>query len=46
MAFKLAKPAERGWRRLDGSEQLARVIEGVCFRDGEPVQAAEDQAAA
>jgi transposase-like protein len=46
MVFKLAKPAERRWRRLDGSERLAQVIEGVRFRDGEPVQAAEEQAAA
>ena len=46
MVFKLAQAAERHWRRLDGSERLARVIEGVRFRDGEPVQATEDQAAA
>jgi putative transposase len=46
MVFKLAKSAERHWRRLDGSERLAQVIEGVHFRDGEPVQEAEDQAAA
>ena len=46
MVFKLAKSAERHWRRLDGSERLAQVIEGVRFRDGEPVQEAEDQAAA
>lgn len=46
MVFKLAKSAERHWRRLDGSERLAQVIEGVRFRDGEPFQAAEEQAAA
>jgi transposase-like protein len=46
MVFKLAQSAERHWRRLDGSERLAQVIEGVRFRDGEPVPAAEDQAAA
>jgi putative transposase len=46
MVFQLAQAAERHWRRLDGSERLAQVIEGVRFRDGEPVQAAEDQAAA
>ena len=46
MVFKLAKSAERHWRRLDGSERLAQVIEGVRFHDGEPVQAAEEQAAA
>ena len=46
MVFKLAKSAERHWRRLDGSQRLARVIDGVRFRDGEPVQATEEQAAA
>ena len=46
MAFKLAKAAERHWRRLDGTERLAQVIAGVRFRDGEPVQTAEEQAAA
>ena len=46
MVFKLTQSAERSWRRLDGSERLAQVIEGVRFRDGEPVQAAEEQAAA
>jgi putative transposase len=46
MVFKLAKSAERSWRRLDGSERLAQVIQGVRFRDGEPVQAAEERAAA
>jgi putative transposase len=46
MVFKLVKSAERTWRRLDGSQRLAQVTEGVRFRDGEPVQAAEEQAAA
>ena len=50
MVFKLAKSAERHWRRLNGPERLAEIIEGVRFRDGEPVtpvlEPAEDQAAA
>jgi putative transposase len=46
LVFKLAKAAERHWRRLDGSDRLAQVIQGVRFRDGAPVQAAEDHAAA
>ena len=46
MVYKLAKSAERSWRRLDGSERLAQVIRGVQFCDGEPVQTAEEQAAA
>ena len=46
VVFKLAKSAERHWRRLDGTERLAQVIQGVRFRDGEPVHATEDRAAA
>ncbi len=46
LVFKLAKAAERHWRRLNGPDRLAEAIRGVRFRDGEPVQAAEDQAAA
>ena len=46
MVFKLAKSAERHWRCLDGSERLGQLIQGVHFRDGEPMQAAEEQAAA
>ncbi len=46
MVFKLAKSAERHWRRLDGCDRLAQVIRGVRFRDGEPVQGTEEQAAA
>ena len=46
LVFKLARAAERHWRRLNGPDRLAEVIRGVRFRDGEPVQAAEDQAAA
>ena len=46
MVFKLTRSAERHWRRLNGSERLAEIIRGVRFRDGEPVTATEDQAAA
>jgi hypothetical protein len=46
LVFKLAKSAERHWRRLDGSERLGQLIEGIRFRDGEPVAEAEDPAAA
>jgi transposase-like protein len=46
MVFKLAKGAERHWRRLNGTERLAQLIAGVRFRDGEPVRAAEEKAAA
>jgi putative transposase len=46
MVFKLAKSAERHWRRLNGCDRLAQVIQGVRFRDGEPAEAAEEHAAA
>jgi putative transposase len=46
MVFKLAKSAERHWRRLNGSERLGEIVRGVRFRDGKPVAAAGDQAAA
>jgi putative transposase len=46
MVFKLVKAAERHWRRLNGPDRLADVIRGVRFRDGEPVQGTEHQAAA
>jgi putative transposase len=45
MVFKLAKAAERHWRRLNGPDRLAEVVRGVRFRDGEAVTVAEDQAA-
>jgi hypothetical protein len=34
MVFKLIKTAEKSWRRLDGKNQLPKVITGVKFRDG------------
>ena len=34
MAFKLILSARRKWRKLDGSNHLAEVIEGVPFKDG------------
>jgi hypothetical protein len=46
MVIKLARSAERHWRTLDGLECLGQLIQGVRFRDGKPVLAAEDQAAA
>jgi len=46
MLFKLAKSAERHWRRLNGSQRLAEIVRVVRFRDGEAITAAEDQAAA
>ena len=34
MVFKLLLSARRKWRRLDGSNHLAEVIQGVTFNDG------------
>lgn len=34
MVFKLCQTAERTWRKLDGSQLLAEVIDGVQFVDG------------
>jgi putative transposase len=38
MIFKLGLCAERSWRRLRGFEWLAKVVDGVKFRDGVEVQ--------
>ncbi len=35
MVFKLCQSASKKWRRLDGSNQLAEIIRGVKFKDGE-----------
>ena len=34
MIFKLAEAAEKSWRRLDGHNQLPKVIQGVRFQNG------------
>jgi transposase-like protein len=34
MVFRLCLSAQRRWRRLDGRERLAEIIEGVSFVDG------------
>ena len=34
MVFTLVRAASRKWRRLNGTNQLPRVIEGVTFTDG------------
>jgi transposase-like protein len=40
MVFKLAMEAEKTWRRLNGHQLIAKVIEGVKFVDGELEEAA------
>ena len=38
MIFKLAEAAEKCWRRLDGHNQLQKIILGVRFADGMEVR--------
>ena len=46
MIFKLAEAAEKNWRRLDGHNQLPKIILGVRFTDGIEVVKPKAQAAA
>src|SRR5215212_6960782 len=46
MIFKLAEAAEKSWRRLDGHNQLPKVILGVKFTDGIEIVRAQAQFAA
>ena len=46
MIFKLAEAAERSWRRLDGHNQLPKVILGVKFTDEIEVVRSQAQTAA
>ena len=46
MIFKLAEVAEKSWRRLDGHNQLPKLILGVKFTDGIEVVRSQAQAAA
>jgi transposase-like protein len=45
MVFKLVMAASKSWRRLQGQNQLPKIIAGVTFRDGIEV-ARENKAAA
>ena len=45
MIFKLGECAQKNWRRQRGFSYLAKVVQGIKFRDGEEV-AAIDQSAA
>ncbi len=42
MIFKLADAAERSWRRLDGHNQLPKLVLGAKFKDGLEVANATD----
>ena len=46
MTYKLATTAQKNWRRLRGFKKLADVIQGVKFKDGEPVRQDQKQDAA
>ena len=46
MVFKLVTAAAKTWRRLQGENQLPKVIRGVTFRDGIEVTEAASQNAA
>jgi putative transposase len=46
MIFKLAQAAEKSWRRLDGHNQLPKVIHGIKFVDGVEAVRQDHQAAA
>ena len=39
MVFKLAEDAQKSWRRLDGDNQLPKIIQGVKLSDGLEVAA-------
>jgi putative transposase len=46
MIFKLAEAAEKSWRRLDGHNQLPKIILGVKFTDGIEIVRSQAQPAA
>ena len=46
MVFKLAEAAQKSWRRLDGHNQLPKLITGVKFIDGTEAQSRQVQTAA
>ncbi|WP_419607148.1 IS256 family transposase [Thiolapillus sp.] len=45
MMFKLSQCAEKNWRRLRGFNYLAKVIEGVPFKDGIEINESDQVAA-
>ena len=38
LAFKLIEEAKKTWRRINGPEKIKLLLEGIAFKDGEPVQ--------
>ena len=43
MVFKLVEAAQKSWRRLDGHNQLPKVVLGARFIDGLEVATADPQ---
>jgi len=43
MVFKLVDAAQKTWRRLDGHNQLPKVVQGAKFKDGLEVVATADR---
>lgn len=43
MVFKLVEAAQKGWRRLNGHNQLPKVVMGAKFKDGLEVAQATDR---
>lgn len=37
LAFKLVQEAEKSWRRIRAAEHIAELMDGVVFKDGEPI---------
>ncbi len=46
MIFKLAEAAEKSWRRLNGHNQLPKIILGIKFTDGIEIVRSQAQTAA
>src|ERR1700682_5849984 len=46
LVFKLVEGAQKSWRRLDGHNQLPKLVLGVTFADGIEVVRSQAQAAA
>jgi hypothetical protein len=43
MVFKLVEAAQKSWRRLDGHNQLPKVVLGARFTDGLEINTTELQ---
>lgn len=43
LAFKLVQEAEKSWRRIRGAERITELMDGVAFKDGEPVKEEEQE---